>query len=132
MLFLVVSALVESLHSASLKISKNRNSLPRYHIVWEFSALGTPLRLFSGSKINIRGSTSLISVQNCFCLPSSTTNKMRETKKLALLSFSSTPYIKLTDPNGIPVKEITLLRKGIRNQEYWKAMENFPKVATGG
>jgi len=30
-----------------------------------------------------------------------------------LLSFSSTPYFKLIDPNGIPVKETTLVKKDI-------------------
>jgi hypothetical protein len=37
-----------------------------------------------------------------------------ERKKLALLSFSSTPYFKLIDPNGIPAKERTLVRKWFR------------------
>lgn len=37
-------------------------------------------------------------------------------KKLALLSSSSTPYNKLTDPNGIPTRQIALVRQTIGNQ----------------
>jgi hypothetical protein len=36
-------------------------------------------------------------------------------KKLALLSSSSTPYNKLTDPNGIPTRQIALVRQTIGN-----------------